>query len=344
MENKYNTIKNIHKIKQLFSEIILILDDTETSILPQMNIVNSKILELTEYDSKLQDLLVRIKQNEIDLRDINMEFHSLNQELNINSENMQFIEDRINSINSLEKELNVFSIEEILNKRDSWSHEITSVDKISDEIKILQSEEKSIYAKLSELSIQINSIRNQAASQLTPKIENDLFHIGIKNPSIKFEIRRVNQFFFNGSDTISILFSSNKGYALKPLSQIASGGEIARLMLCLKKQLFSINTFSTIIFDEIDAGVSGEIEEKWVVYYKILLLMVKLFVYIYIYFKIASLGKYHYRVSKIDNNVSSQTIINKIMSDDRVLEIARMLSGDEVNDEAIANAKKMLDI
>ncbi len=343
LESKYNTIKNIHKIKQLFSEIILLLDDTETSILPQINIVNSKILELTQYNPKLQDLLVRIKQNEIDLRDINMEFHSLNQELSVNSENMEFIEDRINSINSLEKELNVFSVEEILNKRDSWSNEIISVGEISDEIKMLQSEEKSIHTKLSDLSAQINSIRSQAASQLTGKIEKDLFHIGIKNPSIKFEIRRVNQFFFNGSDTISILFSSNKGYALKPLGQIASGGEVARLMLCLKKQLFSINTFSTIIFDEIDSGVSGEIGRKMGRILQNIAINGQVICITHLP-QIASLGRYHYRVFKIDNDVSSQTIISKIMSNDRVLEIARMLSGDEVNDEAIANAKKMLDI
>tara|TARA_B100001142_G_C14347289_1_gene660566 strand:+ start:5790 stop:7457 length:1668 start_codon:yes stop_codon:yes gene_type:complete len=343
LESQYNKIKNIHKIKEFFSEIILLLDDTETSILTQLNLVSSKLLELTQYDSKLQDLLVRIKQNEIDLRDINMEFHSLNQELSINSENMEFIEDRINSINSLEKELNVFSIKEILNKRDSWSNEIISLGKISNEIEMLQSEKKSIHTQMSDLSIQINSIRNQAASKLTHKIENDLFQIGIKNPSIKFEITRGDQFFFNGSDNISILFSSNKGYALKPLGQIASGGEIARLMLCLKKQLFSINTFSTIIFDEIDSGVSGEIGRKMGRILQNIAINGQVICITHLP-QIASIGKYHYRVSKIDNDDSSQTIISEIMSHDRVLEIARMLSGDEVNDEAIANAKKMLDI
>ncbi|MAQ31402.1 MAG: hypothetical protein CMD26_01520 [Flavobacteriales bacterium] len=343
LESQYNKIKNIHKIKEFFSEIILLLDDTETSILTQLNLVSSKLLELTQYDSKLQDLLVRIKQNEIDLRDINMEFHSLNQELSINSENMESIEDRINSINSLEKELNVFSIKEILNKRDSWSNEIISLGKISNEIEMLQSEKKSIHTQMSDLSIQINSIRNQAASKLTHKIENDLFQIGIKNPSIKFEITRGDQFFFNGSDNISILFSSNKGYALKPLGQIASGGEIARLMLCLKKQLFSINTFSTIIFDEIDSGVSGEIGRKMGRILQNIAINGQVICITHLP-QIASIGKYHYRVSKIDNDDSSQTIISEIMSHDRVLEIARMLSGDEVNDEAIANAKKMLDI
>ena len=198
-------------------------------------------------------------------------------------------------------------------------------------------------SNLSELSIQINSIRNQAASQLSCKIENDLFNIGLKNSSIKFEIRRVNQFFYNGSDSISILFSSNKAYELKPLSQIASGGEIARLMLCLKKQLFSINTFSTIIFDEIDSGVSGEIGRKMGRILQNIAINGQVICITHLP-QIASLGKYHYRVSKIDNDVSSQTTISKIMLNDRVLEIARMLSGDEVNDEAIANAKKMLDI
>ena len=160
---------------------------------------------------------------------------------------------------------------------------------------------------------------------------------------MSFDFMPKDKLSHTGSDRVSLLFSFNKGYPLKPIIHIASGGEIARLMLCIKKYLFSINNFSTIIFDEIDGGVSAHIGRKMG---RILQQMSQKGQVICITHspQIASLGSTHYKLFKEELNNSITTSVIKLNNKARVDEIARMLSGDELNLEAIANAKKMLDI
>ena len=343
LELEYNKVNKIHKIKDVISKVLLLFEGVENSIITALSSVTSKLSELEVYEPKITTLLNRVKQNTIDLDDILMELHSLNHTLTLDSSKLEFLEDRINAINSLEKRLNVFSVSEILEKRNLIQHEVTTLDNIVEEIKQLEIREQKITRELFEHAKELSFFRKKVASNLGGVLESDLLSLGINTPSVKLEILQLEELSTNGIDKVNLLFSSNKGYDLKPLISIGSGGEIARLMLCVKKQMFAMNHFSTIIFDEIDSGVSGEIGRKMGRILQEISLKGQVICITHLP-QIASLGNYHYSVSKVDGVQFSNTSIENLKGERRIQEIARMLSGEEVNEEAIANAKKMLDI
>jgi len=343
LEIEYKRMNNIHKIKDVLSQVLLLFENVDNSIMTNLHSVDNQLSNLQEYDQTIKKLLVRVKQNTIDLDDVLMELHTVNQALHLDSGQLERLEDRINAINSLENTLNVFSVEEILKKRNAMQHEIDSLDNILDEIQKLEVQANQITIDLFDMAKGLSSLRKKATEELIILLEKDLLTLGMKNPSVKFDITQKTDLTPKGIDKVNLLFSSNKGHELKPLVDIGSGGEIARLMLCVKKQLFSMNHFSTIIFDEIDSGVSGEIGRKMGRILQKIALKGQVICITHLP-QIASLGNFHYRVSKIDDSNFSTTIINNLTEENRVQEIARMLSGEEVNSEAIANAKKMLDI
>ena len=342
-ELEYKKMVNAHKIKEVFSSILFLFEGVDNSIMTGLNSINSQLAELKEYGTEIQDLLVRIKQNTIDLDDIAMEIHTLSHNLNLDPQKLELLEDRINSINSLEKRLNVFNVAGLIDKQNKFKTEIESLDNISGLIKNLEKKEYDLNMQLLDIAKELSFIRKQVASDLVVLLEMDLLTLGIKTPSIKFEIIQEDNLLVNGIDKVNLLFSANKGYGLSPIVDVISGGEIARLMLCVKKQLFNIDTFSTIIFDEIDSGVSGDIGRKMGRILQNISLQGQVICVTHLP-QIASLGDFHYKISKIDGEKFSNTVIDKLDRDDRVSEIARMLSGEEVNLEAVANAKKMLDI
>jgi DNA repair protein RecN (Recombination protein N) len=299
--------------------------------------------DISEYDTGIKSLLNRLKENAIDINDIVMDIHTINHNLNLDSNQLSLIEDRMNSINILEKKLNVSTIEEIESKIQLMKDELASLDSVESDINQLEKEKISIESKLFSLSDELTLLRKRSAFDLIDLLKIDLFNLGIDNPNIEFSFLKTENLLPHGTDRIELLFSSNKGYNPKPLLNVASGGEISRLMLCIKKSLFSVSPFSTIIFDEIDSGVSGEIGRKMGRILQNISTQGQVVCITHLP-QIASLGSQHYKVLKEDVNNMTLTSIKKLNYNDRINEIARMLSGDEVNTEAIANAKKMIDI
>ena len=343
IELEYKKMNNLHEIKGAISDVTSIFEDIDNSIMSNLHVVISKLESIQQYDSVISDLLKRVKVNSIDMNDIMMEFHAINQSLNLDANRLMVIQDRFDAINRLEKKLNLFGINEILNKLSEMKEELKLFNSISKDINEIEIQIQSLEKKLFHIAHKLTVFRKKSAIELTNVISVDLSDLGIKNANITFDFLNQSHLSPCGVDKVNLLFSSNQGYELKPIGDVASGGEISRLMLCLKKNLFNISQFSTIIFDEIDSGVSGEIGRK---IGRVLKNMSKKGQVLCITHlpQIASLGDSHYRVLKYNNNNITTTKISKLSSEGQVQEIARMLSGDELNDEAIANAKKMLDI
>tara|TARA_B100000579_G_scaffold436588_1_gene463017 strand:+ start:18890 stop:20560 length:1671 start_codon:yes stop_codon:yes gene_type:complete len=343
IELEYKKMNNLHEIKGAISDVTSIFEDIDNSIMSNLHVVISKLESIQQYDSVISDLLKRVKVNSIDMNDIMMEFHSISQGLNLDSNRLMLIQDRFDAINRLEKKLNLFGINEILNKLSEMKEELKLFNSISKDINKIELQIQSLEKKLFHIAHKLTVFRKKSAIELTNVISVDLADLGIKNANIKFNFLNQSQLSPYGLDKVNLLFSSNQGYELKPIGDVASGGEISRLMLCLKKNLFNISQFSTIIFDEIDSGVSGEIGRKIGRVLKKISKKGQVLCITHLP-QIASLGDSHYRVLKYNNNNITTTKISKLSSEGQVQEIARMLSGDELNDEAIANAKKMLDI
>jgi len=343
LEFEYKRMKNTHLIKQNLTEILLLFENVDSSIMTHLNAVISKLSDISDYDMQITALLDRLKENAVDFNDIIMDFHTINHDLNLDSNKLQFIEDRINSINVLENKLGVSNVQEILTIIDNIKDELISLDAIESEIKQLEKDKKMIQNQLFDIADSLTLFRKQSAFDLIELLKNDLFNLGIEDANIDFSFIKTKELLHNGTDKVNLLFSANKGYDLKPLSSVASGGEISRLMLCVKKNLFQLSSFSTIIFDEIDSGVSGEIGRKMGRILKKISFKGQVVCITHLP-QIASLGDYHYKVLKnSDNNVISTTI-EALSFNERIDELARMLSGDKVHKEAIANAKKMMDI
>ena len=342
-EIEYKRMSNTHNIKEVFASILFLLEGADNSIMRGLHSINSQLDDLQEYGAEIADLLSRVKQNTIDLDDVVMEIHNLNHSIYLDPQKLELLANRINAINSLEKRLNVYSVTALLDKKNALQKEIDSLENIEESIKNLEKQVCELNKQLLDKAKELSVVRKKVALDIVLLLEKDLLALGIKNPNIRFEINQSSNLLVNGIDKINLLFSANKGYELKPIIDVISGGEIARLMLCIKKQLFSIDSFSTIIFDEIDSGVSGDIGRKMGRILHNISLQGQVICITHLP-QIASLGDFHYRISKVDGEKFSNTVIDKLEGDSRVSEIARMLSGEEVNLEAIANAKKMLDI
>ena len=340
---EYSKLNNIHSIKTTISELVFHLEDSDNSVLDQLNLLNSKFSTISTYDTSLAALMDRLKGNTIDINDVLMDIHTFNQNLNFDNTRLEYIQNRINTINSLEKKLNVVGVNEILTKINKVKSDLHSLLNISKDIDHIKKEINDLNTNLVKYADDISFLRKKSAIDLASVIENDLYDLGISNRSLSFYFSRNSELLSHGYDSVKLLFSANKGYDMLPVTQIASGGEVARLMLCVKKYLFSMLDFSTIIFDEIDSGVSGEIGRKMGRILRHISSRGQIICVTHLP-QIASLGDVHYKVFKKDIGDTLTTTIRQLNNNDRVMELARMLSGDQVNKEAIANAKKMLDI
>ena len=339
---EYNFLKNSHEIKLELQNTINRLSNNEESVINQLNTISYSLKKIHNYGNNINDFLDRINNNLIDLQDVFREVDIFYEKLDVDKKRLNFIEERLNSINYLEEKYLVSNFEELIKKRDSFLLKKEEFSNINENIKELQIK----YDKQSEkilLQAQVLSKkRREAALKIESFLINDLQSLGIKSASLKFKFYVLEKCNYYGLDSIDFLFSANQGHSLKAVKNIASGGELSRLMLVIKKHIFGSNKVSTIIFDEIDSGVSGEIAQK------VGLMMEKIsrkqqILTITHLPQVASIADYHYKVFKEEDLSNSVTNIFQLNKKDRVLEIARLLSGKTILNEAIANAEKMLE-
>ena len=342
-ENELKLISNLHQIKSTISESIYLLEESENSIISKLNSSISNLNTVKGYDTNLDALNARLKENSVDIQDVVLDLNNLNNNLSYDAQRFHFLENILNKINSLEIKLNVHSVDDLILKVKDIETKVFTAENASNDINCLKNEMNNLHEKLINCVNSLTFYRKKSSNYIIELLKNDLSDLGISYCHLKFIFDKSVDLLINGNDKISLMLSFNKGHDLKPLSSIVSGGEMARLMLLLKTYLFSVNKFSTIIFDEIDSGVSGDIGRKMG---RILRKISNQGQVICITHspQIASLGNHHYKISKNEHANSMESKIEKLNSESRINEIARMLSGDHLNNEAIANAKKMLDI
>ena len=234
-------------------------------------------------------------------------------------------------------------MEGVLEHLDLMKKKLDDLENIEAYLKQLKLDTDNYSCKLFSLAEELTNYRKKSSIRLVGEIKNDLINLGINEPKITFDFSVSKDFLPNGLDNVNLLFSANKGYDVKPVENIASGGEMARLMLCLKKHLFKIDNFSTIVFDEVDAGVSVDVGRKMGKIIKEISNQGQVICITHLA-QIASLGNKHLKVLKDNTSNMSVSKVMELHDEKRIQEIARMLNGDNVNQESIANAKKMLDI
>ena len=339
---EYNFLKNSHEIKLELENSKNYLGNNEQSVISQLNIIISSLSKVNNYGKKINEFSERINNNLIDLQDIFREVDIFYEKLDVDQNRLIFIEERLNLINSLEEKHLVRNFEELIKKRDFLLQKKIEFSNIEDNIEELKIQYDTHSKKIIKQAEVLSKKRKEAAFKIESLLIEDLQSLGIKYANLVFEFNLLEKCNYYGLDSVDFLFSANKGHSLKPVKNIASGGELSRLILTIKKHLYGSNSLSTIVFDEIDSGVSGEIAEKVGLMMREISKKQQIITITHLP-QVASMSDFHYIVLKDEVLNSSVTKIFQLNEKDRVLEIARLLSGKTVSNEAIANAEKMLE-
>ena len=290
---------------------------------------------------KTEELAERLNSCHIELKDIADEVSSLLENTDFDPAELDRINDRLDLLYTLEKKYHVDTVEELIARRDELHQQLSNIENSDEALAELEAKCQQLKAKSQQQADALSKLRQKAAKEIEKQLQQRLVPLGM--PNVRFEVAvTTGELNKNGQDSVSFLFSANTSTPLQPVSQVASGGEIARVMLSLKALISGAVKLPTIIFDEIDTGVSGKIAEKMAEMMQEMGHQDRQVISITHLPQIAALGSHHYRVSKEETPQGTTSHMQELTTDERIHEIAQMLSGSAVTDAAIENAKQLL--
>ncbi len=341
LETQFEELNNVELIRENLDKAIVIAQEEQFGILTHLSEVKNAIQKIAGFSGKYQQLFDRINSVSIEFADIVGEMDQLSANLFGDPESLELANQKLQLIYTLQKKHQLNSVEELLELQEKLESEVHSVENLQEEIDLIEKEIKTSAEKLDQLSTEIHNRREAAVPELVKQLVEILALLGM--PDVRFQIQfsLEKNYFENGKDSISLLFSANKGIALGPLKKTASGGEMSRIMLAVKATLAKYQNLPTIIFDEIDTGVSGEIAIKMGEIMKQMSEKMQVFAITHLP-QIAAKGTAHFKVFKTteDNQTTSELML--LSTEERVAEIAQMLSGKDISDSAINHARALL--
>lgn len=342
LEQELNTLNNSENIKSSLSKALYALSEGESNLLNQLSEINSLVQPLTKFNNRFEQIAQRIKSSQIELKDIASEIEAADVEVNFSPSRIEEINNRLNSIYRLQQKHHVNDIASLIVIKNELEEKLLSISSIEDRIQKTGKELEVLRKNILDKAKAISNKRIKAIPEIERDLKKMFKDVGMPNAVLKIE-QTVFDDDFNetGIDAVKFLFSANKGVDYKELNKVASGGELSRLMLCIKSLLASNTLLPTIIFDEIDTGVSGEVA------YKVGALVERIskhhqVVTITHLPQMASRGEDHLFVYKEAGKNNTRTFIKKLNNKERINEIAKMLSGDSLTDAALENAKELL--
>jgi len=341
MEDEYQTLSNIVDIQQNLSSALYVLQDGEQNVLSGLAQARQAVQAVQRYYSKADEYLQRLEPVIIDMKDLAQEIESDVQRLENQPERMEELRAKLDHLYALMQKHQVNDVAGLIAIRDDLEAKLSNSDNYEILIEQTQKQLDAAVAQLTQLAEKLTVSRQKAAEPLAKQIRSHLVGLGMPNAQLQISLTNTDTFTPNGRDSVNFLFTANRNHELQNISKIASGGEISRLMLSIKAILSKSVALPTVIFDEIDTGVSGDIAHKMG---ELMSLMAKQMQVITITHlpQIAAKGAVQYRVSKNDEGGTTHTIVDKLSDAERVDEIARMLSGKNITAEARENAKSLL--
>ena len=340
LEQEQEAATHTEEIKTALYEADNMLNG-EGATLDLLRQANSKLSSVTSLYAKIEPLSERMESALIELKDIANEVAREAENIDFNPERMAVVEERLDMIYTLQRKHHKNTIAELLQEQEHLSEIISGIDNSDEAIKDKEQLCQKLLDAASKLAEKLSQTRKKASAKIEKDICKRLEALGMPNVDFQIKIEQ-GDFTSTGKDVVSFMFSANKGMALRPVAQVASGGEIARLMLSLKALISATVKLPTIIFDEIDTGVSGKIAEKMAEIMKEMGNSGRQVISITHLPQIAALGTYHYKVEKHDTKEITTTIMRQLNDDERIDEIAQMLSGSDITDAAKTNAKELL--
>jgi len=342
IENELEILNNAEEIKSKLFQTSDILLNSENNLLEQLSQINNLLNKLENYHPDLKNISERLKSNYIDLQDISSNIEQFEQNINFNPEQLELLTNRLDLIYHLQQKHRVKTIDELLEIKNKLSENINNISSLEEKIKQLKNQLSEQHKLLSEIAGKISTNRKKVLPSIEKELIKILNNLGMPDAQINIHHELTTDFTRDGNDKVRFLFNANKGGELEEISRIASGGELSRLMLSVKSLISQRNLLPTIIFDEIDSGVSGDIAGK---VGNILQKMAKQMQVIAITHipQIAGKSSSHYLVYKKNENATTKTFIKKLSEEEQINEIAKMLSGEHVSSAAEETARQLID-
>lgn len=343
LEQEISTLEHAEEIKSALYLSQNLISNESNGIIETLNQVSQQLQKIEQIYTPVQEISQRMESCYIEMKDLLQEITAQGEQVSYNPQQLEQSQARLDTINSLEHKYHVASIAELIAYQQKIQEQINLLDHSDEEIQ----KQKDIVAKLLDNCTQqaerLTTIRKRAAKTIESEMKARLVPLGIPKINFKVDIKP-KELSPNGKDSVSFLFSANTNSPLSPVSQVASGGEIARVMLSLKAMISGAVKLPTIIFDEIDTGVSGSVAEKMAHIMDEMGNNHRQVISITHLPQIAALGKNHYKVSKTETpngTISNMTPLNE---QQRIEEIAQMLSGSNITKAALANARELLNV
>ena len=341
LEEKLDKINNVEEIKQNLSEALQLTTDENIGIQNLLFSLEQKLAKIASYSGEYQELLDRISSVKIESDDIVGEIETAYESVDFNPTEAEQLNDRLQLIYNLQKKHYVNTISELLTIQSELFKKVNTVENAEQSLLDQETIVKGIANKLDAVALKISDARSKIILKLSKQLADILADLGM--PHARFQIKNTlsENYYKNGKDSLEFLFSANKGGQYGELKKVASGGELSRVMLAIKKILSENSQLPTIIFDEIDSGVSGEISNKMAHIMSKMSQKMQVITITHLP-QIAAKGNQHYKVFKEEVNNITTTDLKQLSEDERIVEIAEMLSGKNISDSALTHAKELL--
>lgn len=343
LEQESQTMTHAEEIKSSLYESSNLLNEEDTGILAKLSEASQALRSIVSLLPKVNELHERLESSYIELRDIADEVSASIEDVEFDPQRLEEVNGKLDTIYSLERKYHASTVEELMEKQSELERQLHDIEYSDDQLQELEQQKATLKAKAEALAAKLTKAREQSSKKIEHEMQARLVPLGMPNIRFKVELSR-KPMSENGADNVQFLFSANKSTPLQPISQIASGGEISRVMLCLKAMISGAVKLPTIIFDEIDTGVSGRVAEQMARIMSEMGSNGRQVISITHLPQIAAMGTTHYRVIKQETDHGTQSLMTKLTPNERIQEIAQMLSGNDITDAAIENAKSLLRI
>ena len=344
LEREADTLSHAEEIKAGLFRAGQVMNSDEGGLLSALKECLNTMSGLQKVYPSAGELAERLESSYIELKDISQEISGKEEEVEFNPARLEEVNDRLNLIYTLQQKHRVSTVDELLALADDYAAKLSNITSSDEQIEELKSRSEALYNKVKKQAAVLTELRTAAAREVEKQMAARLIPLGMPNVRFRVELGTRKEPGAHGADTVGFLFSANKNGALQNISSVASGGEIARVMLSVKAMIAGAVKLPTIVFDEIDTGVSGEIADRMADIMQEMGDSDRQVISITHLPQIAARGRAHYKVYKQDNETETNSHIRRLTDEERVEEIAHMLSGATLTEAALNNAKALLGI
>lgn len=342
LEQELETLSHAEDIKGALFDADNLLSGDDRCITQSCKTMLSRLSDIGDVYPAIRQVTERIDSAYIELKDIARDISNLAESIDFDPARLTMANERLDTIYTLQKKHHVESVAELIAIRDSLTARLNDITNSEDMLEDMRRQVEDMHRKATEAAARLTESRQEAARHVTEQLLAQMTSLGM--PNARFEIKfEAKELAVDGADRISYMFSANKNVPLEPIAQVASGGEVARVMLSLKAMISGAVKLPTIIFDEIDTGVSGRVAEMMAQIMRQMGRADRQVISITHLPQIAALGTTHYKVEKTDTDDTTISRMRMLGHDERIKEIAQMLSGSNISDAAIENAKSLLE-